>query len=361
MNFFEGRIYKPQGKDLTQPVISRVPVTIGSLSICNGLLYYCKSCTYVQETHMYTLIWDEVVVENEPIVTYNNANGSSHINISNSTIEDADDTEQINSQKISLSNNDIVPSYPTVNGLLFNTIDGQNINNASALLYGAMSYLEIDGSTVTSHFYANPRIWYDSDYIDIGYMYKSMFHTIKPHEVKTTTRGREMKAVYHPPFGATQYMTYMINDSATKYHIDVVAMSASNQNIQSLLGSHIVLTYRTFYFAGVVSSITYDEDDDVYNIEFEDVNTNDDTNEENIQLTSCSEIYNISSSDADYYKIYNDSYNECDYVDESDISPYGSFWGIHMRFNFEVPDDSKDISGGRCIVYVKLNQSFVSK
>ena len=157
MNFFEGRIYKPQGKNLADVVSSRVPVVLGSLSVQDGTLYYCKSCTYKPSSKTYELIWAEVVALAQSS-TASTAKGDRHVKKlteKHDTTENQGAGEAINYVMLDFQDNVILPKYPTEGSVLAATMGTTSVTIADALQYATMSTLKIDGYQVKPRFHAS--------------------------------------------------------------------------------------------------------------------------------------------------------------------------------------------------------------
>ena len=162
MNFFEGRIYKPQGKDLTGVVSSRVPVVLGSLAVQNGTLYYCKSCTYNASTKLYSLIWAEVVVNVGGSTVYSSVTAQQHVDKiieTTATSTDISSYELVRMVEIDFRTDTIVPKYPTEGSILANIMGTTDVTIEDALQYASMSELKIDGYFNKRHFYPSYIPW----------------------------------------------------------------------------------------------------------------------------------------------------------------------------------------------------------
>jgi len=249
MNFFEGRIYKPQGKDLTGVVSSRVPVVLGSLAVQNETLYYCKSCTYNTSTKLYSLIWAEVVANVGGSTVYSRAIAKYHVD---KIIEDPyDKSTEISSYElvcmaeIDFRADSIVPKYPTEGSILANIMGTTDVTIEDALQYASMSELKIDGYFNKRHFYPSHVPWVSNTEKEYYYLHKSMYHEILPPRIDDAN-GR---SVYSPVFGASQIITKF--SSATTASPSVMIFG----NVATLIGAHFVFTYRTFYYAAVIDSI----------------------------------------------------------------------------------------------------------
>lgn len=249
MNFFEGRIYKPQGKDLTGVVSSRVPVVLGSLAVQNGTLYYCKSCTYNTSTKLYSLIWAEVVVNVGGSTVYSRVSTQQHVDtiIEAAPIKSTEISsyELVCMSEIDFRADTIVPKYPTEGSILANIMGTTDVTIEDALQYASMSELKIDGYFNKRHFYPSHVPWVSNAEKEYYYLHKSMYHEILPPRIDDAN-GR---SVYSPVFGASQIITKF--SSATTASPSVMIFG----NAATLIGAHFVFTYRTFYYAAVIDSI----------------------------------------------------------------------------------------------------------
>ena len=244
MNFFEGRIYKPQGKDLTGVVSSRVPVVLGSLAVQNETLYYCKSCTYSTSTKLYSLIWAEVVVNVGGSTVYSRAIAKDHVDkiieVPYDKSTEISSYERVCMSEIDFRADTIVPKYPTEGSILANIMGTTDVTIEDALQYASMSELKIDGYFNKRHFYPSHVPWVSNAEKEYYYLHKSMYHEILPPRIDDAN-GR---SVYSPVFGASQ-------TSATTASPSVMIF----ENVATLIGAHFVFTYRTFYYAAVIDSI----------------------------------------------------------------------------------------------------------
>ena len=247
MNFFEGRIYKPQGKDLTGVVSSRVPVVLGSLAVQNETLYYCKSCTYSTSTKLYSLIWAKVVVNVSTV--YSRAIAKDHVDkiieVPYDKSTEISSYERVCMSEIDFRADTIVPKYPTEGSILANIMGTTDVTIEDALQYASMSELKIDGYFNKRHFYPSHVPWVSNAEKEYYYLHKSMYHEILPPRIDDAN-GR---SVYSPVFGASQIITKF--SSATTASPSVMIFG----NAATLIGAHFVFTYRTFYYAAVIDSI----------------------------------------------------------------------------------------------------------
>ena len=332
MNFFEGRIYKPQGKNLADVVSSRVPVVLGSLSVQDGTLYYCKSCTYKPSSKTYELIWAEVVALAQSS-TASTAKGDRHVKKlteKRDTTENQGAGEAINYVMLDFQDNTILPKYPTEGSVLAATMGTTSVTIADALQYATMSTLKIDGYQVKPRFHASTIPWRSAAEKPYYNLHKSMYHEVIPF-VYDNGNGR---SIYSPVFGATQVIAPFA--SATTATPTVLVFG----NEASLVGAHFVFTYRTFYYAGVVDKLLPNG-----TIEIRDVHTN---GREEFTISS---IEWSAPSSGDFI------YSEDRKVDQCS-SPINDVKAVKLTISVSC---SSSLTNDKYAFYLKLDPSFTGK
>ena len=332
MNFFEGRIYKPQGKNLADVVSSRVPVVLGSLSVQDGTLYYCKSCTYKPSSKTYELIWAEVVALAQSSTT-STAKGDRHVKKlaeKHDTTENQGAGEAINYVMLDFQDNTILPKYPTEGSVLAATMGTTSVTIADALQYATMSTLKIDGYQVKPRFHASTIPWRSATEKPYYNLHKSMHHEVIPF-VYDSGNGR---SIYSPVFGATQVIAPFA--SATTATPTVLVFG----NEASLVGAHFVFTYRTFYYAGAVDRLLSNG-----TIEIRDVHTN---GREEFTISS---IKWSASSSGDFI------YSEDRKVDQCG-SPINDIKAVKLTISVSC---SSSLTNDKYAFYLKLDPSFTGK
>lgn len=246
MSFFEGRVYKPQGKDLNSSVLSRVPVTIGSLSVQDDKLYYCKSCVYDSTTKLYTLSWNQVYAETSYKTTSNTANGKSCVvreGLSNLCTQ----TEDFNSCGLKFVDGQLLPKYPASDSILAKTIGSEDVSVIDALQYATLYEIKIDGMIDTRKFHTSYSVYNNNKEKPYYNLHKTLFHQITPPNYNTAT-------IHMYSFGASQ-ITGTFNKAGGNTLYGYVKPLSFGDNYYSLIGAHFVFTYRTFYYAAEISNI----------------------------------------------------------------------------------------------------------
>lgn len=256
MQFFEGRIYKPQGKNLKSPVYSRVPVVLGSLSVQNGTIYYCASCEYDESTMMYVLLWKELLSGNSTYDVHNVYEQQECVNVTDGVIEEAvvqgDSGTAHNERifKVGFSiNEDIQPAYPTQGGLLEKILNNPNMDVPTALKYSTSSILNIDGFDTETIYRVTNRV---SNTASIRFP-QSTHHIVTP--IKTITPGKGVHS-YIPAHGAYQYIGFFdaVNKTSS---IDIPLVGgAASAGVLALIGAHLVFTYRSFIYITTITGLT---------------------------------------------------------------------------------------------------------
>lgn len=246
MSFFEGRVYKPQGKDLNSNVLSEVPVTIGSLSVQDDKLYYCKSCVYDSNTKLYTLKWNQVSAEITVKTTSNKAFGKDCV-VREWVSTVCTVSEDFNSCGLKFVDSKLLPKYPTRDSILAKTIGSEDISVIDALQYATLYEVKIDGMVDTRRFHTSYNV-YNNDKTKPYYnLHKTLFHQITPPIY-------DKKTIHMYSFGASQTTGNFVKAGSNTVFAYAKPLSFGD-NYYSLIGAHFVFTYRTFYYAAEISNI----------------------------------------------------------------------------------------------------------
>lgn len=337
MRFFEGRVYKPQGKDLNNSVLSEVPVTIGSLSVQNDKLYYCKSCVYNSNTKLYILKWNQVSAETSVKTTSNKATGKDCIVREwVSTVCTA--SEDFNSCGLKFVDSKLLPKYPSHDSILAKVIGSEDISVIDALQYATLYEVKIDGMVDTRKFHTSYDVWNNNETKPYYNLHKTLFHQITPPNYNKNT-------IHMYNFGASQ-ITGAFNKAGNNALCAYVKPLSFGDNYYSLIGSHFVFTYRTFYYAAEISNIVNNTI-----VQLKNIHTRG-GEKENISIES---IYIAGG----YYNI--DSYENNKVDNNNDFEIEGNnIKAIVLKLNVKYTGD-KDLNGDKFMFYLKLDPTISRK